>query len=244
MVINDRFFQVKVLSATLNPQALVYQALHQCHSEEYVGLNPLKLNEKQYGEIAVKRLLSGDRGHYGSLEHPSITFAVGYFPHSVMQQARTHRVGISFDVQSGRYVKNHIIMVAKGEKDPESVFYLRPPGLYVNRSGKKYEYTEKMRSRDLSQIIQSAKDYSHRVETEGISEEQARGMLMFDIRQHFVVSFNLRSLLHFLDLRGKADAQPEIQCLSEMLFEKGKQWSPEIVGWYEKHRWKKSKLSP
>ena len=32
-------------------------------------------------------------------EHPQITFNVGYFPHSMMQQIRTHRVGISFDVQ-------------------------------------------------------------------------------------------------------------------------------------------------
>ena len=33
------------------------------------------------------------------IEHPQITFNVGYFPHSMMQQIRTHRVGISFDVQ-------------------------------------------------------------------------------------------------------------------------------------------------
>ena len=33
------------------------------------------------------------------LEHPQITLNVGYFPHSMMQQIRTHRVGVSFDVQ-------------------------------------------------------------------------------------------------------------------------------------------------
>ncbi|MGL5194103.1 MAG: FAD-dependent thymidylate synthase, partial [Chroococcales cyanobacterium] len=51
------------------------------------------------GELIVKRLLAGERGHYGPIEHVGIVFNCGFFPHSVMQQIRTHRVGISFDVQ-------------------------------------------------------------------------------------------------------------------------------------------------
>jgi len=34
---------------------------------------------------------------------PRSCSTVGLVPHSVMQQARTHRVGVSFDVQSMRY---------------------------------------------------------------------------------------------------------------------------------------------
>ena len=50
------------------------------------------------GALIVRRnrkvMVSGN-----CLEHPQITFNVGYFPHSMMQQVRTHRVGVSFDVQ-------------------------------------------------------------------------------------------------------------------------------------------------
>ena len=48
-------------------------------------------DEQRAGEI-IKRLLAGERGHFGPLEHAQIVLNVGWFPHSVMQQARTHRV--------------------------------------------------------------------------------------------------------------------------------------------------------
>jgi thymidylate synthase (FAD) len=92
----DSLFRVEVLSQTPNPQQLIYAALHQDYSEGFVFEGPMP-DEKRAGEIALKRILSGEL-HAGPLEHPQITFNVGWFPHSVMQQARTHRIA-SFDVQ-------------------------------------------------------------------------------------------------------------------------------------------------
>ncbi|MGL5508757.1 MAG: FAD-dependent thymidylate synthase, partial [Microcoleaceae cyanobacterium] len=93
-------FRVEVIAQTPNPQQVIYAALHQDYNENFVFADKANWpSEEKCGEIAVKRLLVGDRGHYGSLEHPSIVFNCGFFPHGVMQQARTHRVGISFDVQ-------------------------------------------------------------------------------------------------------------------------------------------------
>ena len=95
----DRF-RVEVISKTPNPQQVIYAALHQDYSDKFVCDDRENWpSEENCGEVVVKRLLAGDRGHYGPLEHPQIVFNCGYFPHSVMQQARTHRVGISFDVQ-------------------------------------------------------------------------------------------------------------------------------------------------
>ena len=48
----------------------------------------------------------------------------------------------------------------------------------------------------------------------GFAEEHARGILPFDYRQHFVVSFSLRAFLHFLDLRAKLDAQ---ECAADQI---------------------------
>lgn len=74
--------------------------MHQDYCEDFVWEQRDNFpDEKKAGELVVKHLLAGGRGHYGPIEHPQIVFNVGYFPHSLMQQIRTHRVGISFDVQ-------------------------------------------------------------------------------------------------------------------------------------------------
>ena len=97
--IMDRF-TVAVLSQTPNPQQTIYSAMHQDYSEEFVWADRDRLpSEAKCGELVVKHLLAGNRGHYGPLEHPQIVLNCGWFPHSTMQQIRTHRVGISFDVQ-------------------------------------------------------------------------------------------------------------------------------------------------
>ncbi|MEN9231697.1 MAG: FAD-dependent thymidylate synthase [Thermostichus sp. DG02_5_bins_236] len=93
----DSLFQVVVLNQTPDPERVIYLAMHQDYSCKFVTVE--ERIPDQYGEAVVKHLLEGNRGHYGPLEHPQITFGVGHFPHTVMQQARTHRVGISFDVQ-------------------------------------------------------------------------------------------------------------------------------------------------
>lgn len=238
----DPLFNVKVLSCTPTPQTAVWNGMHQCYSEDFVA-SEIPPNEQRAGEICVKRLLSGDRGHYGPLEHPSIQFGVGFFPHSVMQQARTHRIGLSFDVQSMRYTSQRILDVIEGKRKLEEVFYLRPVGDYTDRHGKKYSYTNEMRNADIVLCTETAKLYAQKIQ-HGIAEEHARGIIPFDFRQHFVVSFSLRALLHFLDLRSKADAQDEIRQLCGMMWPHVENWIPEIAEWYQKKRYGKAKLAP
>ena len=132
-------FRVELIAATPNPQQCIFAAMHQDYFEGFVASDREQWPEEaKAGEICVKRLLAGERGHYGPLEHPQITLNVGWFPHSVMQQARTHRVGVSVDVQSMRYTGERISRAANGELELEEVFYLRPVGSYSDRQGKKY----------------------------------------------------------------------------------------------------------
>ncbi len=92
----DPRFRVDVIAATPNPQQCVYVGMHQDYSEGFVAADREQWpDETKAGEICVKRLLAGERGHYGPMEHAQIVLNVGWFPHSVMQQARTHRVGVS-----------------------------------------------------------------------------------------------------------------------------------------------------
>lgn len=456
----DRFFTVEVISQTVNPQQTIYAAMHQDYAEGFVWAERDRFPaEDKSGEVVVKQLLAGNRGHYGPLEHPQITLNCGFFPHSTMQQMRTHRVGISFDVQclagdtevtflhasgslrkykisqlhdlwtngetairnrkirgrkgeapgtyrrdcktrlrkmnlrvlnedtslfetghiqdifdqgiqpvyrliledgravdctenhrllthegwqtmkeaitlmidsdrevishrqdcflmtngivvceeelafaqkflpiqslpekpkpkghqlkahpmrvvqvrylgkqrtydlevagdwhnfvangvvvhnSFRYTGNRIVEVADGKRDIEEVFYLRPLGAYSDRQGKRYEYTEELRQQDLEWCLAGCKRYQERI-NQGFSEEHARGLIAFDVRQHWVMSANVRSMLHLLDLRWKLDAQLEAQQLCELMWEPFKEWVPAIATWYEANRLKKAKLSP
>lgn len=251
----DKLFRVEVLSQTPNPQQTIYAAMHQDYSENFVWDERDKFpDETKAGELVVKNLLNGGRGHYGPIEHPQIVLNCGYFPHSVMQQIRTHRVGVSFDVQSGRYTGMRVADLcdqvgmldldhAPDVEAIESVFYLRPLGEYTSRSGDRYEYTKDWRDRDLEEAWRAAVMYRQKI-NEGFSEEHARGMLPFDIRQHWVMSANVRSLMHLLDLRAKADAQLECQWLCELIWPHFEAWVPEIAAWYRQNRWAKARLAP
>jgi thymidylate synthase (FAD) len=216
--------------------------MHQDYSEHFVADEPAP-PEDEAGAALVRHLLVSDRGHYGPLEHPAITFNVGWFPHSVMQQARTHRVGISFDVQSGRYTGKRIVDAHEGRRDIEDVFYLRPSGHYTDRQGKRYAYSEAMRIYDRRDCERAAARFADLM-SRGFAEEHARGLIPFDIRQHFVVTFSLRALMHFLDLRAKRDAQLEITQLCDLIWPHFEAWTPAIAAWYAQTRLHKARLAP
>ena len=144
---------------------------------------------------------------------------------------------------SFRYTGQRIINVAEASQDVEEVFYLRPVGNYTNRQGKRYFYSEEQRAEDLKWCEDACQHYKKRIE-EGLAEEHARGLIPFDARQHFVLSCNLRSLMHLLDLRWKKDAQLEAQKFCELLFVHFEQWTPAVAQWYKENRAKKAKLSP
>lgn len=261
----DKHFRIEVLNRTGNPQTLIWLAAHQDYSEEFVYdefRDGIAISESECGDRIIRNLLAGNRGHFGCFEHPQITFNCGWFPHSVMQQLRTHRVGISFDVQSFRYTGHRIYKLGEYcescfssfpvlsaampggiDKDIEQIFYLRPTGFYADRSGKHYEYTEKQRIEDLEWCGEAAMLYKKRID-QGYSEEHARGLIPFDVRQHWVVSVNARSLMHLLDLRWKSDAQLEIQQLCDLLFPHFKDWCPQVAEWYEKNRARRARLAP
>ncbi len=237
-------FRVKVISQTENPQQIIWAAMHQDYCEDFVwDFRDNFPDETTAGELIVKHLLMGNKGHFGPLEHPQIIFNVGYFPHSMMQQIRTHRIGISFDVQSFRYTGQRVIDVIEKERELEDVFYLRPVGDYTNRQGKKYFYSPEQRQEDLKWCLEACKLYKKRID-EGVSEEHARSIIPFDARQHFIMSCNVRSLMHLIDMRAPANAQLECQQLCQLLMDKFKEWMPQIAKWYEDSRYRKSKLAP
>ena len=238
----DPLQKVEMIRCTPNPQQLVYMGGKNDYSELPIEDTEIPL-ENASGEWVIKQLLANERGHWGPLEHPAISFSCSGFVHNVIVQARTHRVGISFDVQSQRYTCKRVLKVASGDLSPQSVFYVRPPGFYTNRKGKKYEWTPDDYETQLGLCVAASQRFATQFEN-GVSEEHARDYLPQNIRQNFVVTFSLRALLHFLDLRAKLDAQLEIQALCEAMVAPTKVWVPQIFEYYEEKRLHRARLAP
>lgn len=233
-------FRVELVAATERPQQLVYIHLHNDYSEEFCA--DTSLPEDRCGEIAVDRLLKGNRGHYGPLEGPQLSLAV-QADHNTIMQLRTHRVGCSFDVQSMRYTGSRIEKAATGEIPVEDVFYVRPAGKYRDRQGQAYDWTDDDVEESYAIALSSALDYL-RLRQRGVPEEHARGVLLTSYFQNAVISANLRAWLHLLDVRLKADAQFEARALMELIALQVQRWVPEIYGWYSECRRGKALLAP
>lgn len=233
-------FKVERVAATECPQQLVYISLHNDYAEDFCPTT--NLPEDRCGQIAVERLLKGNRGHYGPLESPQLTLAV-QADHNTIMQLRTHRVGVSFDVQSLRYTGERIIKAALGEVAVEDVFYIRPPGKYRDRQGNTYEWTADDVEESCAIALSSALDY-YRLRQKGVAEEHARSVLITSYFQNAIISANLRAWLHLLDVRLKADAQYEIRVLMELVALQIQRWVPEIYGWYTETRRGKALLAP
>ena len=242
----DPWLRVERVAFTPGPQFVCWLAAHQDYCEKFAFDDKEKWpeNEGAAGKALIRHLLANERGHYGPLEHASIVLNFGYFPHCVISQARTHRVGVSFDVQSMRYTGQRMAQVASGEVDVEEAFYFRPLGEYRDRKGHKYEYTEGLRDNDKELSLFLAQRYTDRLKLQGFAEEHARENLPYNFRQHFVASFSLRAALHFLDLRAKKDAQLEIQQMCELMVPHLEDWVPDVWGWYEEKRLGKARLAP
>lgn len=238
----DPHLQVVKLDSYNFAETVVWQAGKADYSE--VPIHTIKPpTPQECGEWIVDQLLSNERGHWGPLEHPSLTFSCAGFVHSVIVQGRTHRIGNSWDVQSQRYTGKRVLKVANGELPIEDVFYVRPEGLYTNRQGKKYEWSDEDRQRKFKRILDECEEYSEYYK-KGVPEEHIRDYLPQAIRQNCVVTFNLRSILHFIDLRAKLDAQLEIQALCEAFTPYLEQWAPNVWQYYTEKRLRKARLSP
>jgi thymidylate synthase (FAD) len=238
----DKNLEVVKLQCYPIPEQVIWQAGKGDYSE--VPIHQVEVpNNQKCGEWVVEQLLANERGHWGPLEHPQITFSCAGFVHNVIVQARTHRIGTTWDVQSQRYTGKRVVKVASGELDVEEVFYVRPVGFYTNRKGKKYEWTGEDRQDELQWIVGGCKRYAVKYD-KGMCEEHIRDYLAQAIRQNFVVSFNLRSVLHFMDLRSKLDAQLEIQALCDSFAPELQKWTPSIWAYYEEKRLHKARLSP
>jgi len=221
------------------PQRRIYLALHNDYSEFPVW--DTDLPEDRCGEIVVRRLLKGDRGHYGPLEHAHLSVLL-QVDHDTMVQLRTHRIA-SFDVQSNRYTGQRFIDVASGALPVQEAFHFRPSGTYRDRQGDPYPWSEHDNAK-LAIVYRNACHQYHELRKQGVSEEHARQVLPGAFLQNVFLTMNARMWLHLLDVRLKPDAQYEIRWVMELLTGAIRNWIPEIANWYSANRQGRARLAP
>jgi thymidylate synthase (FAD) len=159
--------------------------------------------------------------HGSPFEHNSMTFYVEA-PIFVFREWQRHRAGVSYNEESGRY------------RELKPVFYMPGTDRKLVQVGKPGAYT--FEQGDLAQLG-AAHSISRRAYEvawnsyqmmlqEGIAREVARMVLPVGIYSSMYVTFNARSLMHFLSLRThsedafwKSHPQREIEMCGELLEE-------------------------
>ncbi len=138
--------------------------------------------------------------HGTPFEHASITFLISA-PIFVFREFHRHRIGWSYNEESGRYKQLSPVFWVPG-KD-RKLCQEGKPGHYVYVEGTEKQYDRLIASLQWS-YLQSYTSYEASLE-EGIAKEVARVCLPVAIYSSMWATCNPRSLMAFLSLRTKDD---------------------------------------
>ena len=160
------------------------------------------------------------RDRHGSpFEHNSMTFLISA-PIFVFREFMRHRVGWSYNEESGRY------------RELEPVFYIPNSGRKLVQVGKPGAYsfeagTQAQHSitvREMRDAYEQAYASYQKMLDEGVAREVARAVLPVGLYSSMYATCNARSLMHFLGLRTthpdaatKSFPQREIEMVAEKM---------------------------
>ena len=185
--------EVSLISIPNNLLDVIYTACRTCYSSDgavEIYNNITSDNEKKLS--LIRRIIAS--GHYSTIEHIQVTFAINNISRAATHQLVRHR-HMSFSQKSQRYVK---------EADFDYVI----PGAIQNDPELLKDFEEHMET--------VSKLYAKFVE-KGIKKEDARSILPNATASSIVCSLNLRELIHLANLRLCTRAQLEIrQTVKEM----------------------------
>jgi thymidylate synthase (FAD) len=195
--------KVKLLSHTKDPEQMIAAAIRQCYAA--VGPGELKRKiDKETRQRLIKQVLAS--GHTSTLEHASFTFGIeGVSRVSEIQLIR-HRVGCSYSIQSGRYVK-------RGEAK-----FVIPVSVQNDK-----EILPKYKK-----ILKEVQSLYNEMTDKGIKAEDARYLQPQSLQTKIVVTMNARALLHFFELRCCKRAQWEIQQMANLMLREVRKVAPII----------------
>ncbi len=187
---------VKLISKPENMLRTIYTACRTCYSSD----SPINIYDKNTDEEKMLKLISRviSSGHYSTIEHIQVTFAISNVSRACTHQLVRHR-HMSFSQKSQRYVKE------KGQFD-----YLTPPTIEKNK-----ELKEK-----YDEFMKKVADFYTEMTEQGIPAEDARFILPNATSSSMVASLNLREMIHLANIRLCTRAQDEIRLLVRLMCNK------------------------
>lgn len=251
--------QIKLLDARENPEETVVKCARNDYMEEWIGdksfsevvkdiskrpeaeefyrnvhnLDELdQVTEEEILKTSLILKLMEDR-HYGPFEHPHATFAVKGVSRVLLAQLTRHRIGISYDVQSQRYVdlgKKDLVMPPSIKEEE----YHGPDGEVgegVKELFIRQQETEKAVFKELRKL--------------NVPKEDARFIRGQGTPVNITFTANARTLMHIFDMRLAGDAQWEIRNMCEEVLKLCKEWMPLTFTYYDENlRNRKNRLAP
>lgn len=171
----------------------IYTACRTCYSAD----TPFNIYNSTDDEEKMLKLIERviSSGHYSTIEHIQVTFAISNVSRACTHQFVRHR-HMSFSQKSQRYVKE------KGQFD-----YIIPPTIARN---------EELKAKFVEFMGEISKKYTEFTEA-GIPAEDARAVLPNAAASSIVASLNLREMIHLANLRLCNRAQHEIRTMIKMM---------------------------
>lgn len=193
----NKYADVRLISKPENLLKTIYTACRTCYSAD----SPINIYDSGSAQDKEKMLKLINRvissGHYSTIEHIQVSFAVSNISRACSHQLVRHRHA-SFSQKSQRYVKE------KGQFD-----YLTPDTIEKNP-----ELKEK-----FDNFMSKISEFYLELTEAGIPAEDARAVLPNAASTSMVVSMNLRELIHLANLRLCKRAQTEIRILVKRMCE-------------------------
>jgi len=209
-VSNQAKMEVKLVDYAQLPLEKLYAAFRTCYSsdtpiEVWEKIRTEKISHDTIRNFIVERLKTG---HASPLEQVVFWFGISGVSRSLSHQFVRHRIGISFEQQSQRYVK------FKQDK----MAYVLPQSW--QRVGLDGEYEE---------LLGKVSELYAKALKAGIPAEDARFVLPNAAPTNFHVMVNFAEMLHICDLRLCVRAQWEIRRMVAMMRAEIKRVLPEIA---------------
>jgi len=179
--------EVSLISMPENLLDVIYTACRTCYSADgAVEIYKNITSDKEKKLSLIKRIIAS--GHYSTIEHVQVTFAINNISRAATHQLVRHR-HMSFSQKSQRYVKEadfDYVVPKSIEKD----------SILLEKFEKQMEAVSSL--------------YKELIE-KGIKKEDARSILPNACASSIVCSLNLRELIHLANLRLCSRAQLEIR---------------------------------
>jgi len=209
-VSNQAKVQVKLIDFAKSPLEKLYAAFRTCYSAEtpieiWEKIEAEKISREKIREFIGERLKTG---HASPLEQVVFWFAIANVSRSLSHQFVRHRIGISFEQQSQRYVK------FKQDK----LAFVMPESW--ERAGMREEFEG---------LLDKTSELYARALKAGIPAEDARFVLPNAAPTNFHVMVNFAEMLHICDLRLCVRAQWEIRKMVALMRAEIKRVLPEIA---------------